>query len=111
VMVYGYQTAGNVVLFGRQAERLGRDSLPVRSQMVLVHPRGVLPAKWNEAKESPHITVLVPAIDESGEAKRWQQWAVEQGARVIVSPGVGQDIRAAWPGVIGFLGIEGKEAR
>jgi hypothetical protein len=105
------QTAGSVFLFGRQAERWGRDSLPVCRQLVLIHPRGMPPAKWAEEKKRVQVTVIVPMIDETGEAMRWQQWAAEQGARVVVSPGVGQDIRAAWPGVIGFLGIDIKEAR
>lgn len=105
------QIAENVALLGRQAERLGRNSLPECRQLVLIHPRGTPPAKWAGEKERPQITVLIPAIDETGEVARWQRWAVERGARVVVSPGVGQDIRAAWPGVIGFLGTEGKGAR
>jgi len=107
----GDQIVERFVLFGRQAERLGRDLLPEHPQIVLIHPRGAPPAKWTEGKKLPQITVFIPAIDETGEAARWQRWAVERGARVVVSPGVGQDIRAVWPGVIGFLGTEGKEVR
>jgi hypothetical protein len=107
----GDQIVERFVLFGRQAERLGRDLLPEHPQIVLIHPRGAPPAKWTEGKKLPQITVFIPAIDETGEAARWQRWAVERGARVVVSPGVGQDIRAVLPGVIGFLGTEGKEAR
>jgi hypothetical protein len=109
VPVDGHQAAGNVVLFGWQAERLGWDSLPECRQFVLIHPRGMPPTKWTEEKTHAQITVLIPAIDETGDAMRWRRWATEQGVRVIVSSGVGQDIRAAWPEAFEMVAKDGKE--
>jgi hypothetical protein len=95
-------SAEGVMLFGRQAGRLGEDALPECRQLWLIHPSGWPPAV--EARQSikgrPSVVVVLPAIDVTGDATRWGQWAERAHARVLASPGAAQDIRVWWPTVI-----------
>lgn len=88
-----------VMLFGNEAERLGRN-LPFNiAKVVLVNPRGRMPAieTIEVVKHGPEITLILPQIDQVGDQRKWLKWAQDRGARVIVAAGVGEDIRADWP--------------
>lgn len=98
--------AKGVMLFGRQAERLGRDfSLDCR-ELWLIHPSGAPPLLGELANQpSPKTTVILPQIDEVGNSLAWRRWAAYTDAQIIESLGSGQDIRAVWP-ISAFRGIK-----
>lgn len=91
-----------VILFGRQMERLGRDGVLGTGQIFLVHPMGRTPdaAVTTSCNVYPNLAVILPEIDEVGLNAAWRLWAQGCGARIVVSPGMGTDIRAAWPAVM-----------
>ncbi|MFA5264405.1 MAG: O-antigen ligase family protein [Opitutaceae bacterium] len=95
-------SSSSVILFGKQAERLWRIAKGKPAQVLIIHPAGALPKQESGGMPIDGMTlmVLLPAIDETGDGARWRKWAEVAGARVCISEGVGQDIRAVWPGVI-----------
>jgi len=99
---------GNIILLGEQCERFTadmRDDRPPR-QWLLVHPTTSPRTPANiSPKQAISLVVLLPEIDELGLNAAWRAWAETIGARVIVSPNVGLDIRAAWPEVIQKIGV------
>ena len=81
-----------IFLFGRAASFL--TELP-HVHAVLVHPvlvpfPSVLPAAE---------TVVLPAFDQLGQQSAWVEWATKTGRRLLRTPGVGQDVRPAWPAI------------
>ena len=90
-----------VLLFGRQAERIGPDFLPDCHELWLIHPTVPPPASGKLPDHSTQMTtVVLPQIDEVGNGPAWRRWAKENGARVLESPASGLDIRAVGPVVL-----------
>jgi hypothetical protein len=87
-----------VILMGRQAERLMIDGALGSRPLRLVHPLGAPPP--GPVNSAGNAELILPAIDEAGNGIAWRAWAAGSGARVSVSPGVGLDIRAAWPAAV-----------
>jgi len=85
------------MLVGGQVARLGAIGVKVRDCWI-VHPTALPPVP--QVGEGAWVTVLLPELDESGVGVAWRSWAEASGARVRVTPSSGQDIRAAWPGVM-----------
>ena len=92
--------ADGVMLFGRQVERLGHGFAPDCRELWLIHPLGSPPVGQTFAMRDAVITVLLPAVDETGNGLAWRRWATQNGARVAESASSGLDIRAAWPEVL-----------
>lgn len=83
-----------VLLFGRHSARIGL--LPVTSTDVwIIHPTGAVPGPLRAGFTSIHV--ILPQIDESGDAFRWANWAKNANCEILVSRGCGQDVRLAWP--------------
>ena len=99
---YSENAETGLILFGQQAERLGRDLRWGSPEIVLVHPCGRLPSDRGDpvSLRSHQITVVLPEIDQNGDQRRWRTWAEKQCARVVIASGVGQDVRAVWPKVM-----------
>jgi len=96
----------NVVLFGRQCERFVKSNRneQLSRQWVVVHP--TVPPRSGSGKQpdkAVSVVVVLPEIDELGLNTVWQKWSEAVGARVVVSPCVGLDIRAAWPQIMGTI--------
>lgn len=87
----------SVMLVGGQVARLGAIGVKVRDCWI-VHPTALPPVP--QVGEGAWVTVLLPELDESGVGVAWRSWVEASGARVRVTPSSGQDIRAAWPGVM-----------
>ncbi|MFA5263180.1 MAG: O-antigen ligase family protein [Opitutaceae bacterium] len=102
-------SSSSVILFGKQAERLWGIAKDRSTQVLIIHPTGALPKQESGGMpiDGTALTVLLPAVDETGDGARWRTWAESAGACVCISEGVGQDIRAVWPGVIMGLKKEG----
>jgi len=93
--------AGCILLFGRQAERIGEDYASACHELWLIHPTVPPPASGKGPSQSPPMTtVVLPQIDEAGNGPSWRHWAKDNGARVVESPASGLDIRAVWPAVM-----------
>ena len=96
-----------VMLFGRQAERVASEGMGEAGAVWLIHPLVPAPAAAMSGKMAgavervgsggANVTVVLPEIDEAGNGVGWRAWAAREGARVVVSPGCGLDIRAVWP--------------
>jgi hypothetical protein len=98
----------NIILLGEQCERFTAERRGEQQplQWILVHPTSSPPMSANASpKQSISLLVLLPEIDELGLNAAWRAWAETIGARVIVSPNVGLDIRAAWPEVIQKIAV------
>lgn len=67
------------------------------ARLVLLHPVGKpeLPETI-----SSDIDVILPALDTRGGGRRWRAACAKHGWKCRTSPGVGQDVRLAWPGVL-----------
>ena len=90
-----------ILLFGRQAERIGPSFSPDCRELWLLHPTVPPPVSGKLPQLSTHMTtVVLPQIDEAGNGPAWRRWAKQTGARVVESPASGLDIRAAWPGAL-----------
>ncbi|MGH8021774.1 MAG: O-antigen ligase family protein [Opitutaceae bacterium] len=48
---------------------------------------------------SRQLAIVLPGIDQRGDRAAWRAWAESVGAKIVLSNGVGTDIRAAWPDV------------
>ncbi len=98
-----------VMLFGRQAERVASAGMSEAGAVWLIHPLVPVPPAAMSGKMAgdvgrvvsggANVAVVLPEIDEAGNGAGWRAWAARVGARVVVSPGCGLDIRAAWPEV------------
>lgn len=89
-----------VMLCGDQAARWHAGFAPEVRQVWFIHPLGAPPAIQPAAGKVNHftrLTVFLPEIDQFGTNAAWRNWASVSGARVVQSPWVGEDIRAAWP--------------
>lgn len=102
----GGSTAGesveNLMLFGEQAERLGRDIKGPDRHLVLIHPRGELPLINIDNPPATNrgaydIRIILPQIDQDGQNIRWARWARQHGATITYAASVGVDARAVWP--------------
>jgi hypothetical protein len=65
--------------------------------MILVHPLGrpAIPEGFDG-----NATVLLPLLDTSGYGRMWRAACRKHGWNCLTSPGVGQDIRLIWPGIL-----------
>jgi len=91
-------SAKEVMLFGKQAARVGL-GLPENCEMLyIIHPTVSPP---NGVATLPQcIIVRFPEIDEIGNRLAWERWAKAQGAEFIVSNGSAVDIRSVWPEIL-----------
>ncbi len=87
-----------MVLFGRQVERLAQSGVENFKRVWLVHPLGAPPRR--AIKVPGEARLVLPTVDEAGNGPAWRAWAKAVGARMVESPAVGLDIRAAWPRVV-----------
>lgn len=94
-----------MMLFGRQVERWGTQPLPDCREVWLIHPL-TPPPPSSSANNSSAVTVILPAIDETGTGSAWRAWAKRTGARVFESPSSGLDIRAVWPSTMQVADIQ-----
>jgi hypothetical protein len=85
-----------VVLFGRSAERLGRTLNRNYARVILIHP---IDPYRDSLELSANAVVVIPEIDQDGSLERLRTFTPPKGLR-IVTPGLGEDIRPAWPGVM-----------
>lgn len=92
-------TGDNIMLCGRQAERIVDPGLLHFKTLWIVHPTFPPPALAVKFDILKNITVIIPEIDETGLNTTWQAWAKQVNASVIVSQGSGLDIRNAWPAI------------
>lgn len=65
--------------------------------LILVHPVGkpIIPEGTNG-----RVSLILPMLDTTGGAGRWRALGKRKGWEISVSPGVGQDVRLAWPEVL-----------
>lgn len=86
-----------VMLFGRQAERLSFIVSAVGTKRLwIVHPL-VPPRTAGPIRPSvKEIVVVLPSVDEVGLSAAWRRWAGSVGARVVITPLSGEDVRAHW---------------
>jgi O-antigen ligase len=87
------------VLVGREASRLQSLQVLPSDSIILVHPlqlakEGLGPLRGHKA------VVVIPGIDQSGTNDAIRNEANAVGAIVLVSPGVGLDLQAAWPDIM-----------
>jgi hypothetical protein len=68
--------------------------------LILLHPLG-RPAVPEGFRGK--VTVILPMLDTSGYSRLWRASCRKQGWKCLTSPGVGQDIRRVWPGVLSHL--------
>lgn len=87
-----------VLLFGRQAARIGKNLPSACEELWIVHP--TLPPPELIKRPQGSLTVVLPQVDEIGNEAAWRRWAEQHEARVVVSTGCGLDIRAVWPDVL-----------
>jgi hypothetical protein len=97
-------SADFALLAGRQCSRLiNEEGGDLHSRhWVLVHP-SVPPPKQVVVDPASSVVVILPEIDELGLNSAWRKWGDSVGARVVVTPGVGLDIRTAWPEMIQMI--------
>jgi len=81
----------------RASEGLRVASRFPETRLILVHPLG-RPA-GGEGRRG-RVTVLLPGLDTVGSGKMWRRICKQHGWECVLSPGVGQDVRSAWPGVL-----------
>lgn len=87
-----------VLLCGDKATLMEQFKQPVW----LIHPAGKPPDR-----DAPRNSVLfLPEYTMSFSDEAWRKYAAERGMPIVVSPGVGQDIRAAWPDVLNKAGAK-----
>lgn len=95
-------TGAGVILFGVQADLMGRGFLPDSRRLWIIHPLVPPPSGKMSNQSSITDTVILPQIDEIGNGLAWRRWAGQNGFRVVESPGSGLDIRAVWPAVMSW---------
>lgn len=81
-------------LFGRRVQAVAM--LPSMKRVWFIHPQGPVPS----APIGSEAIVVLPEIDQTGDAEIWRRWAFEHGKAAISSKGVGFDIRPIWPQVM-----------
>lgn len=64
------------------------------ANLVLIHPVGQVPEL-----EGP-VYLALPGLDTRRKAKVWRAAAERNGWLHATSPGIGQDVRANWPGIV-----------
>lgn len=85
---------GNVFVFGPRVSDLSKRDAPTR--LFLIAPVG--PSSVADKVDSGTIVIL-PSIDQIGDASVWRTWAKRSDCRLELLAGTGQDIRREWPRV------------
>jgi O-antigen ligase len=67
------------------------------ARLILVHPVGKPDVADNM---KGNVLVIMPMLDTRNSGRGWKVFCKKMGWPISVSPGVGQDIRAVWPGVL-----------
>ena len=91
--------ADRLMLFGRHAARAKESFISDCRELCFIHPTVPPPEQQPAAITKPATTVILPAIDETGLNEAWKTWAAQTGARLLLSPRSGLDIRSVWPDV------------
>ena len=68
-----------------------------RARLILVHPLGK-PDVPDGFKG--RVSVIFPTLDTRNSGRGWKLMCKQKGWEIGMSPGVGQDIRPVWPGVL-----------
>ncbi len=100
---------GRQFLFGQQAARLEPLAQVGTEGIFVIHPLGPPPAIRGQfhGGKVQSLLIILPEIDQQGNAPAWQKWAIDYGAVTIITAGVGEDIRHVWPRVTENWNISG----
>lgn len=73
------------------------------SQLILVHPLGKADVP---GLKNGKVAVMLPLLDTRGTGRGWRVICQQRGWKCTTSPGVGQDVRLAWPDALVMAVIE-----
>lgn len=103
------QSGSGLILFGRHASRAGNATFRATAKHLwIVHPTVSAPTETMSDAIADLLLVL-PAVDETGTAESWREWAQRNRASIMRSSIAGTDIRFDWPGVIAGAPAIGSE--